>query len=275
MKFSATITMQFDTPFSPFKAENWEEGLVWAKESTLDGVEVCIANYVDLDLEFLRDRLDKLGLECSTISTGQARSLENISLLHDGEIGYHRAQERLKEHIDAATMLKSAVTLGLLRGIGTSGKIESQKRLLAERMSPIIEYAEEKNVIILLEAINRYETALLNSAADTNDFIENYLGNPKCVSVLWDVFHANIEDPSFEQAISCLGKKLHHVHLADSNRMFPGYGHLDFDVILRSLHEASYDSYISFECLNQPSLEIVRTETVSFVKHLRTITTNY
>ena len=49
MKFSATVTLQYDTPFSPFSHEQWQDGLDWMKKSNLDGAELCISNYKDID----------------------------------------------------------------------------------------------------------------------------------------------------------------------------------------------------------------------------------
>lgn len=268
MKFSGTVAMQYDTPFSPFGAKEWREGLNWLVESGFDGAEVCISNYGQIDVKGLKRELDVRGLGCSTISTGQSRSLEGISLLHEGQ-ALQKAQERLKQHIDAAALLGSKVTLGLLRGLGTPRKEEEEKKLLACNMEPVIRYAQENRVTIVLEGINRYETALLNKAEDVAEFIEKELGGAECAGILWDVFHANLEDADFIQSIDGMGKRLRHVHIADSNRMFPGYGHLDFEMIIRHLKETGYEDYISFECLNLPSLEVVRTESRKFVKKMR------
>ncbi|MFR8393242.1 MAG: sugar phosphate isomerase/epimerase family protein [Pilosibacter sp.] len=140
---------------------------------------------------------------------------------------------------------------------------------LAEAMKPIIEYADKKGVTICLEAINRYETALLNSAGATVEFIDNGLGNPDCVGILWDLFHANIEDIGYERSIKIMGNKLKHIHLADSNRMFPGYGHTDIAAILKMVKNTGYSEYASFECFNLPSLETVLNETGAWVQKMR------
>lgn len=39
MKFSSTVTLQYDTPFSPFPASEFEASLQWLKESGFDGAE--------------------------------------------------------------------------------------------------------------------------------------------------------------------------------------------------------------------------------------------
>lgn len=270
MKFSGGVTLQYDTPFSPFSAEDYEKGLDWLAEEGFDGAELCISDYEGLDVGKIKAELDKRNLGCSTISTGQSRTREGISLLHEGA-ALRIAQERMKQHIDAAVILKSRVTLGLLRGIGEAGQEERDASILARNLDPIIDYAGQRNVTIILEAINRYETCLLNGADSLMDFIGTKLGNPASVGVLWDIFHANIEDRDFAKAIECMGKRLKHVHIADSNRWFPGHGHIDFIPIVRKLKETGFDGYMSYECFNLPSVEYVRSESGRFVRMLRDI----
>lgn len=269
MKFSATVTLQYDTPFSPFPASAWREGLDWIRDIGMDGAELCISHYRDLDVALIKEELDRRGLSCSTISTGQARALEGLSLIGVSEEVTKKTQERFQQHIDAAAILGSCVTIGLMRGLGTPETQEADLQALSEAMKPLIDYAERRGVVLMLEAINRYETALLNSAEADMDFIVNGLGDPNCVGVLWDLFHANIEDADFTKSIALMGKKLKHVHLADSNRMFPGYGHTDLHAVLRTVKDAGFEGYSSFECLNLPSRETVCRETGPWVAKMR------
>ena len=271
MKFSATVTLQYDTIFSPFSAGDYSRGLDWIKENGLDGAELCISNYKDLDLSRVKAQLEERGLGCSTLSTGQARGLEGLSLIAVPAEVTKKTQERFMQHIDAAKLLGSKVTIGLMRGIGSEATREKDLRDLSEAMKPIISYADTKGVTLCLEAINRYETALLNSAEATMDFIVNQLGNPDCVGILWDLFHANIEDIGFERSIKLMGKKLKHVHIADSNRSFPGYGHTDFAKILKAVKDSGYQEYCSFECLNLPSVDAVLCETGTWVERMRAL----
>lgn len=271
MKFSTTLTYQYPTPYSSFPPEEFARGLQWAKDSGLDAAEVCICSYDGIDVPALRAQLDALELGCSTISTGQAFGREHISLLSADAQSVRGAQERLKQHIDAAKILGSKVTLGLLRGIGDRTDPAAERRALAERLQPVLEYADKQGVMLLIEAINRFECSILFSAEDTLAFVKDELGDPACVGILWDVFHANIEDPDFAPAIDLLGRHLQHVHLADSNRMFPGYGHLDFDGIIKKIKGSGFDQYYSFECFNQPSRDTVLQETAGFVARMRAL----
>lgn len=271
MKFSATVTLQYDTIFSPFSAGDYIKGLDWMKASGLDGAELCISNYNGLDLGKVKAQLEERGLGCSTLSTGQARGLEGLSLIAVPAEVTKKTQERFIQHIDAAKLLGSKVTIGLMRGIGSEATREKDLRDLSEAMKPIISYADEKGVILCLEAINRYETSLLNSAEAALDFIVNQLGNPDCVGILWDLFHANIEDIGFKRSIELMGKKLKHVHIADSNRKFPGYGHTDFADVLKAVKDSGYQEYCSFECLNLPSLDVVLHETGTWAEKMRAL----
>lgn len=138
-------------------------------------------------------------------------------------------------------------------------------------MLPIADYAQKKGVIVILEPINRYETILLNRGDEVYDFIVNDLGNPDSIGILWDLFHANIEDRDFAQTIAEIGPKIKHVHVADSNRAFPGYGHTDLDSIFKLLYEAGFEEYASFECFNRPSVQTVLEETAPWVEHIRAL----
>ena len=271
MKFSATVTLQYPTIFSSFPVEDYVKGLDWMRDSGLDGAELCISHYNGLDVGRVKAQLDERGLGCSTLSTGQARGLEGLSLIGVSREVSEKTRARLMQHVDAAAVLGSKVTIGLMRGIGSVQTMDADLDALAEAMKPLVDYADKKGVVLLLEAINRYETALLNSAEADVEFIENRLGAPDCVGVLWDLFHANIEDIGFERSVDRLGKRLQHIHLADSNRMFPGYGHMDIGRILKYVKDTGYSEYASFECFNQPDLQTVLRETGPWVASVRAL----
>ncbi len=239
MKFSATVTLQYDTVFSSFSAEDYLKGLDWMKQSRLDGAELCISSYTDLDLGKVKAnwmRGDWAVPRFPRAGEGAGRALP------------HRCARRCHGQ-DAGTLQKAhrcgeaPGQQGDHRSDARSGGLDTAERdldELSEAMKPLVEYAGKNGVTLCLEAINRYETALLNSAEATVDFIENRLGNPDCVGILWDLFHANIEDIGFERSIEKMGNKLKHVHIADSDRMFPGYGHTDFAGVLKALRKTVF-----------------------------------
>lgn len=273
IKISPTLTLQYPTPFSPFAPEDFELGLKWASRCGFDGVELCISDYTVLTserLEQLHDKLNSLHLGVSTISTGQAAGREHISLLSE-DASLKIAQKRVLEHISAAKILGSKVTLGLLRGQALQGDPKENAAKLAENLKPLADAAMKAQVTLVLECINRYETALFNNAAEVLDFIERYYQDNQYIGVLYDLFHANIEEADMLRAIEELSPRLKHVHLADSNRSFPGYGHLNFDKAFAKLKEIGYTEYVSLECLMKPSLNKVLSDSEALIKKLRSI----
>ncbi len=268
MKFSIPVPVQYDTPFSPFSAANWLSGLDWARENEFDGVELCISHYRGLNVLRLSRELEKRDLGCSTLSTGQSRGLEGLSLTGDPDT-VRRTVDRFREHIDAASLLGSRVTIGLLRGAGSVPQAIGQELLsLREALLPIIEYAASKNVGLLLEPLNRYESLLLNSTEETAYYIRKELGDPPVMGILWDLFHANIEDRAFPE--ENLGI-IHHIHLADSDRSMPGHAHLDVESILVRAYNAGFRDYASFECFNKPFADSVLREAGEFIRRVRAL----
>jgi sugar phosphate isomerase/epimerase len=66
----------------------------------------------------------------------------------------------------------------------------------------------------------------------------------------------NIEEDQIGQNIIAAGKHIGHVHLADSNRGYPGTGHYDFAETFAALQAAGYRGALAVECLALPTPEI-------------------
>jgi len=77
------------------------------------------------------------------------------------------------------------------------------------------------------------------------------LGHPN-LGIVADIFHMNIEDPSIPASLMAAQQYLWHVHFADSNRWYPGAGHLPFPEILEALRLIGYDGFITMEVEQQP-----------------------
>lgn len=62
----------------------------------------------------------------------------------------------------------------------------------------------------------------------------------------------NIEEAGIEASIRACGEHIFHFHVADSNRWYPGAGHLDFESILTELNATGYQGWVSGEFLPKP-----------------------
>ena len=249
---SASISVQYDNVFSPFAGKDWRKGFEWAKAQGFDAVELILADPTLLDAKDIVTCSEKLGLQISTISTGQAMGMEGLSMCVPSRAVRDATYRRLCEDIDFSVRVgKPNVTIGLIRGRGTEFPAETAYPLLVSELRRIAEYADGAGVKLNLEPINRYEVALVNSTADGRKLLQD-IGDRENVGILYDTFHSNIEDTDMLAAIRENAKQISHVHLADSNRRLPGEGHTDFTAILKTLRECGYNAYVSLEVLNRP-----------------------
>jgi sugar phosphate isomerase/epimerase len=76
----------------------------------------------------------------------------------------------------------------------------------------------------------------------------------------------NIEEPSIERSLELAGDRCWHVHIADSNRRYPGCGHLDFDGVFRTLAGMGYEGYVSAELFPLPDPDTAGAETITYVR---------
>lgn len=105
--------------------------------------------------------------------------------------------------------------------------------------------AARDNIIVGLEAVNRYETNLVNTVADALAHIDA-IGEDNVVVHL-DTYHANIEEGDLARPVRLAGDRLGYVHVGESHRGYLGSGTVDFPTFFRALVTAGYAGPITFE----------------------------
>uniref|UniRef100_A0A832MPQ7 Sugar phosphate isomerase/epimerase n=1 Tax=Pseudothermotoga hypogea TaxID=57487 RepID=A0A832MPQ7_9THEM len=226
------------------------KGVKMAKQIGYDAVEIAIRDPSTVDVEELKELLDELRMPVAAIGTGQAYLADGLSITAQDVSIRNRAMERLKSHIDFASIFNAKVIIGLVRGKRDKRALDEVLELFVESLKELADYAEKKGVELVIEPLNRYETDFLNTLEEVKSVLESL--NRKNVGILADTFHMNVEEASIEESITKCGKWIKHFHVADSNRWAPGAGHLNFASILKALHDTGYDGFVSVECLPLP-----------------------
>ena len=239
------VPLQDPTPFSPFAPIDWRQALRQVKTAGYDGVELAITDPARLNPDTIKEALDSEGLRLLSITTGQAAALEGLSLTSPDEQIRHRTIERIEAHMDFAERFGAVVIVGSLRGA------DGDSELLVETLRECARHAPK--VRLALEPLNRYESRLLNTVADALAVVEQV--GAENLGILADTFHANIEERDIGQAFRAAADRLFHVHLADSNRFVPGYGHLDFKQVWDALDTIGYQQSLVLEPLPRPNAE--------------------
>jgi D-psicose/D-tagatose/L-ribulose 3-epimerase len=105
-------------------------------------------------------------------------------------------------------------------------------------------HAEEVGVRMGVEPLNRFETYFINRADQAVAMAKEVGGN---CAVCLDIFHMNIEEADWRQAIRDTGDYLIDFHVAENNRMPPGQGAIDWEAIVQELAGIGYDGYLTVE----------------------------
>jgi sugar phosphate isomerase/epimerase len=137
---------------------------------------------------------------------------------------------------------------------------------LVEAIQECAAAAAGTSVRFALEPMNRYETDLVRTAEDGMDLVER-VGAGR-FGLLLDTFHMNIEEPDIEGSIRSCCDRLFHFHVADSNRWYPGAGHLDFKSILETLSDTGYSGFVSGEFMPKPDSDSAAERNISFLRSL-------
>ena len=232
-----------------------------------DGVELAIRDPRLVNLDELERLIRKHNLVVPAIGTGQAWGEEGLSFTDTDPAIRRAAIERVKSHVPVAARFNAVIIIGLVRGIVKPGVDHTQAMdWLVEALRECSLAAEPFGIRLALEPINRYETTLVNNAAQGLELIERVGADN--FGLLLDTFHMNIEEPSLEDSIRRAGDRIFHFHVADSNRWYPGGGHLDFQSLLTALYATGYTGFVSGEFLPVPDAV---TGAQKAIEHLRTL----
>jgi sugar phosphate isomerase/epimerase len=230
------------------------ENIKKAAELGYDAIEIHLRENSDIDYEQILKTLQSNKVRISAVVTGRLAVQENITLTDVAPENIEKIIRGLKQYADIAQRFNADMIIGWIRGqILDNQSKDEYEQILAKNLKVITQYADKKKVKVHIEAINRYELNSLTNAVDTLAFIEKYAIDNAYVHL--DTFHMNIEDADMEKAILMCGDKLGYMHFADSNRQYPGAGHIDFEKIMISLKKIKYHGYFSVECLRIPSYQ--------------------
>ena len=228
-----------------------EDALALAAELAYDGVELHLRRPTDVDRVAVKRTASELGLGIPMIGTGMAVE-EGLTFSDPDPEVRRRAVLRIRDQMDLGQHLGAMAVIGSIKGkLGADpeGRV-SRLALVRACVEECVRAAEAADTVLLIEAINRYETDFLNTVTEAAAFVRE-IGSPH-LKLLVDTFHMNIEEVDIAASLRQVGAMIGHVHLVDTNREAPGHGHLDIPAVLLALRDVHYQGYLSLECLPLP-----------------------
>lgn len=127
----------------------------------------------------------------------------------------------------------------------TRGPTSAGRRNCVDTLRAVAARAAESGITVGLEAVNRYESNLINTGDAACALIDE-IGASNVVLHL-DSYHMNIEEGDLAAAIRRARHHLGYFHIGESNRGYLGTGTVEFQAIFNTLADIEYDGTITFE----------------------------
>jgi D-psicose/D-tagatose/L-ribulose 3-epimerase len=160
-----------------------------------------------------------------------------------------RAERFLNRALDTAHALGCEILCGVtystLGWRSGAAPTEGELANIAKALKPIARRAADYGMTIGIEPCNRYETHLLNTAAQSIAMIER-IGEPN-VTIHLDTYHMNIEEKGIGNGIRRAGKHSTYIHLSESDRGVPGTGTIDWRDVFEALSDSGFDGDLVME----------------------------
>ncbi len=210
-----------------------------------DGVELPIFHFDTAKATDLGHKLDNLGLERTavTVRTVEDNPIDPEQSVRQKGIDNNRRVLDCCQAVGATHLVGPYHSaLGHFTGAGPT---DDEWKYGVESMQQVAEHAEKCGVTLALEYLNRFECYLLNTAADMVRFVQD-VGHKRC-RMMYDTFHANIEEKNVAQAIRCCQEYMVHVHISENDRSTPGTGLVAWEESFDTLAEVRYDGWLMIE----------------------------
>jgi D-psicose/D-tagatose/L-ribulose 3-epimerase len=229
-----------------------------ARDCGADVFEIAVENPAVIPIAELRRELMRTGLKASVCGVfGPDRDLSS-----DDSAVRENADAYIRWCIDAAHELESPVFAGPMYTYVGKGRLlpeaerAAERRLVADQLRRLAEYAAPKGVRLALEVLNRFETDMLNTVVQGMALLD-LVGHDQ-VGLHLDTFHMHIEEKDSAAAIRRAGSRLYHFHACENDRGIPGTGQVHWPEIAAALHDIRYQGCTVIESFTPAVVSIAR-----------------
>ena len=223
------------------------------RELGFDGVEISLLGMSDEKISQLRGLAEELGLEV-TCTTGLSADHDIASA--DASVR-EAGLDYLRWGIETADKLGSRLLTGVIYapwGQFRPGEKGERSARSAESLAQLDGTLAANDVTLGIEAINRFETDLVNTAEEACALARQSGSNR--IGVLLDAFHMNMEEKDIGAAIRASAENLVHFHCVENDRGVPGSGHTPWADIFGALSDIGYDRWLTMEMFIKADVEV-------------------
>ncbi|WP_245238510.1 sugar phosphate isomerase/epimerase [Streptomyces sp. MZ04] len=233
---------------SPVSTEVLAETLPRLAGWGFDCVELPLEKADDWEPAAAAKLLDATGLAPAAVV---AVMPDQRNLVRADQAMVRATQDYLRRCVDAAHAIGAPVVAGpVYASVGRTWRMDQAARSAAydewrEHIAPVVAYAARAGVRIAVEPLNRYETSLFNTVAQTLTGLEGLPDD--AIGIALDTYHQNIEEHTLPDAVRTAAGRIAHVQVCANDRGAPGTDHLDWPGFLSALSESGYQGPLCIE----------------------------
>ncbi len=223
------------------------------KATGFNGVEVPIFDSSDAaHFSWLGGVLDDIGLQRTAVALIPDEAHSPISAEAAARQG---GIDHLNRVIDCAEALGAEGLVGpYYQPLGVfsgEGPTNTELARCADVHRAVAQKARDARLFCALEPLNRFECFLLNTCEQTSAYLDRL--NEAGFGILYDTFHANIEEKDPLAALKTAYAKGHvnHVHISENDRGTPGQGHANIAETISALKDLGYDGWLTIEAFGK------------------------
>ncbi|RII14654.1 D-tagatose 3-epimerase [Streptomyces sp. YIM 130001] len=213
-----------------------------------DCVELPLEGPTDWEADDALKLLESTGLDAAAVIAVLAPGRD---LVRTDPATVRRTQDYLRRCVDSARAVGAPVVAGpVYAGVGRTWRMDDIERAATvdewrAHIAPVVDHARQAGVRIGVEPLNRYETSMFNTVAQTAEAIAPLPADG--IGVAFDTYHQNIEEHSLPDAVRAAAGRIAHVQVCANDRGAPGTDHLDWPGFLRALREAGHQGPLCIE----------------------------
>ncbi|WP_330186410.1 sugar phosphate isomerase/epimerase family protein [Dactylosporangium sp. AC04546] len=216
-------------------------------DAGFDTVELPIEQPGDWDPARTRDLLAEHGLTAAGVC---AVTPPGRDLVATDPATVAATVAYLKHCVDSAAAVGATCVGGpVYAAVGRTWRMTHDERVACyaefrRALLPVAEHAAALGITIGVEALNRYETSVVNTVEQTLQLID---GLPDTVGIMIDTYHMNIEEADPYTALIIAGPYIKHVQVSGTQRGAPGTDHFDWPRFFEALAATGYRGAVCIE----------------------------
>ncbi|WOQ69501.1 sugar phosphate isomerase/epimerase family protein [Microbacterium limosum] len=122
----------------------------------------------------------------------------------------------------------------------------------AVEVGRVADEAADRGVMMTFEVLNRYETSVVNTAAQAMEFVA--LSGSENLRIHLDTFHMAVEEADLAGAITMAAPKLGHLELGQSGRGMLSTGAVDLEALVRHAFDIGWSGRFGVEAFSRSVL---------------------